>query len=631
MQERTKKSRRRPHGLLWLVLASPAVPGQTTDESRLPTVVITPARSVQAIDAALPATTIITRADIERWQLTDLVGALAREAGVQFAQSGGSGSAASLFLRGANSSQVLVLVDGVPLNAAVGGAATLGGIALDTIERIEIARGNLSSLYGSAAIGGVVQIFTRAGGRPGATLSVEGGGGRTLAGAASARGDLGGFNLGAALGGRRSEAFSAIDTTELVPGPFAPGANPDDDGNRNASGSFGATYRTADGSVLAINAWSSHNKTEFDSTADGPTATHEERSTLTVWNVRARTTPLARWETQLQFGQSRDHSRNESSEPFSFNNGEFESDNQQIAWTNDIALTEQVKAQLGFEHLRQDGASTAFDPTFSNLLTEFSRTVSSGWAGISGAQQRHLFQLNVRHDHYSDVGGATTGLAGYGYRLTPQVRAIAQVSNAFRAPSFNDLYFPFFGNSELEPERSRSAEVGVHWVDGATTLRAALFRTDTRDLIVFDPISQRAQNVDRARATGAELAASGRHGPWVWSGSINAVRAVDVETDSPLLRRAPYTVNGNLAYDTGHWRAGIEVAYVGPRDDLDINTFARTELDAYTLVRAVAAWWLTPALALRARIENATDARYQTVSGYNVQPRTFIVGFELRN
>src|SRR5512137_2027859 len=139
-------------------------------EARLPTAVVTPSRIAQSLDDALPSTTVITRAEIERWQLTDLAGALAREAGVQFAQSGGPGSAASLFLRGANSSQVLVLVDGVPLNAGVAGAATLGGIALDTVDRIEVARGNLSSLYGSAAIGGVVQIFTRGGGKPGASV-----------------------------------------------------------------------------------------------------------------------------------------------------------------------------------------------------------------------------------------------------------------------------------------------------------------------------------------------------------------------------------------------------------------------------------------------------------------------------
>ena len=601
-----------------------------TGEARLPTAVVTPARIVQSLDDALPSTTIITRTDIERWQLSDLVSALAREAGVQFAQTGGPGGQASLFVRGANSSQVLVLVDGVPLNAAVGGAATLGGIAVDAIDRIEIARGNLSSLYGSTAIGGVVQIFTRGAGAPGANLSVEGGQGRNYAASASAAGDLGSVRLGGAAATRGVEQISAIDAARIIPGPFAPGANPDLDGNRQYSGSLGARWRAEGGTVLAANAWTSVNRTDFDSTADGPNATHRERSTISAWNARGSTPFTPVWTSALQIGEMRDHSRNESSDPFSFNNGEFESRNRQASWSNELTLAHVWKAQLGIEYLRQEGSSTAFDPTFSNTLTEFTRNVTGVWAGINGAVDRHLVQLNVRHDNYSDVGSATTGLLSYGYKLTPQWRAMAQVSNAFRAPSFSDLYFPFFGNPQLEPEKSRSGEIGLHYVDGATTARATLFRTDTRDLIVFEPATQRAENVDRARSTGFEIGASGRYDRWDWNANATSVRAIDRETGDRLLRRAPYVLNAGLAYDSGVWRLGAELSRVGPRDDSDINTFARTQLDAYTLARVVGSWRLAQNISLRARVENVTDARYETVSGYNVAPRTFFIAVDAR-
>jgi vitamin B12 transporter len=607
---------------------APSVGRAQSGEARLPTAVVTPSRIAQSLDDALPSTTVITRAEIERWQLTDLAGALAREAGVQFAQSGGPGSAASLFLRGANSSQVLVLVDGVPLNAGVAGAATLGGIALDTVDRIEIARGNLSSLYGSAAIGGVVQIFTRGGGKPGASVVAEGGQGHGFNGSASASADLGGLRIGASAGTRRSQQFSAIDAARVVPGPFTPGANPDIDGNENSSGSLGASYRTAGGVLFAANAWGSTNRTDFDSTSDGPDATHQERSTVSAWNARVRVPLTAHWDSQLQLGEMQDQSRNTSSDPFSFNNGEFESRNRQATWTNEVAVSEQVKAQLGVEYLQQRGASTAFDPNFANAMTTFTRNVTSVWGGLNGNAGRQLVQLNVRQDRYSDVGSATTGLVSYGYKLTTEWRAIAQVSNAFRAPSFSDLYYPFFGNPQLEPEKSRSGELGLHYVAGTTTMRAALYRTDTSDLIVYDPVTRRAENVDSARATGGEVSASGRIGRWEWDGNLNVVRAVNAETDAPLLRRAPYVVNAGLAYDADRWRAGFQVTYVGPRDDLDLNTFQRTELAAYTLARIVATWRVAPAVALRARVENLTDAKYETVSGYNVQPRTAFIGVE---
>jgi vitamin B12 transporter len=161
-------------------------------------------------------------------------------------------------------------------------------------------------------------------------------------------------------------------------------------------------------------------------------------------------------------------------------------------------------------------------------------------------------------------------------------------------------------------------------------MRAALYRTDTRDLIVYEPTAQRAENLDRARSTGLEVAASGRVGRWDWNGNVNVVRAINAETDERLLRRAPYVLNAGLAYDAEQWRAGVELSHVGPRDDLDINTFQRTELSSYTLARIVGAWRITKAIALRGRVENLTDEKYETVSGYNVQPRTAFVGVEFR-
>jgi vitamin B12 transporter len=160
-------------------------------------------------------------------------------------------------------------------------------------------------------------------------------------------------------------------------------------------------------------------------------------------------------------------------------------------------------------------------------------------------------------------------------------------------------------------------------------MRAALYRTDTRDLIVFDPASMQAQNIQRTRVTGGELTAAARWTSWQLGANLSVLRAIDEATDERLLRRAPYVLNASLAYDPGVWRVGLEVSLVGPRDDLDINTFQRIELDAYTLLRAVAAWRVSPMITLRFRIENLTDEKYETVSGYNVQPRSAFVGVDL--
>lgn len=610
-------------------LAALAVPAIAQTPTELPPTVITPSRVTQSIDDALPATSVITRTDIERWQAVDLASMLSRETGVQFAQSGGRGAAASLFMRGSGTSQVLVLVDGVRLNAGTSGAAAFGGIALDSIDRIEVVRGNLSSLYGSSAIGGVVQIFTRAAAERGVAVSAEGGQGRTMNGRLSAGTALGPVRLGGTVGGGTTSAFSAIDVSRVVPGAFAPGANPDIDGNDYLSASLGATYRAGD-TLLALNGWLNRNRTEFDSTADGPSATHLEKSQLAAANALVRTAVSEGWSTQLALGASGDRSTNVASDPLSFNNGEFNSSNRVVTWSNEIGLAPSVRGQAGAEYLRQTGESTSYDTTFSGVVQRYARSVGSAWAGVNGDQGPHQWQINVRYDGYSDVGGATTALAAYGFKLDREWRVTAQLSNAFRAPSFNDLYFPFFGDPDLEPERSVSGELGLQYVGAAATMRAAVYRTDTRDLIAYDPASSRAQNIDEARVTGFELGGSWRGGPWLLAANGTVLRAENEQTGERLLRRAPWIVNAAATLDPGRWSAGVELSVVGPRDDLDINTFARVQLASYTLVRLVAAWKPVPDITLRARLENLLDAEYETISGYNVVPRTVIVGVDLR-
>jgi len=613
--------------LLAWVIAGPAA---AQASSELPEVVVTAARQPQPLADALPSTTVITRQDIDRWQQADLLAALGREAGVQYALPGGRGTTASLFLRGAAASQVLVLVDGVRLNAGTSGAAALGGISLDAIDRVEIVRGNLSSLYGSSAIGGVVQIFTRRGAQPGFTASVEAGDGRTLAGHVAGGADAGSVRLGGALGGGTTEAISAVDAGRVVPGPFAPGANPELDGNQYVSASLGARWQPDQRALLSANAWVSRNRTDFDSTADGPTATHRETSTLASGQLLGRLAVNEDWATQLALGASRDRSTNRASDPFSFNNNAFDSDNVSATWTNDLRVLQGLDAHAGAEYLYQAGESTSYDPTFSGVAQRFTRSAGSGWAGVTGDWGAHLLQLNLRYDRYSDAGGATSGLASYGYRITPQWRLSAQVSNAFRAPSFNDLYFPGFGNPDLEPERSTSGEVGLQYLDGPLTLRLAMYRTDTRDLVVYDAATAQAQNLDDARMTGGELIAAWAQGPWRIALNGSLLRAIDRDTGQRLLRRARWTANLAAGYDVGAWNAGFEVSAVSPRDDSDINTFEPVELASYTVVRVLAAWRVTPAVTLRARVENLFDEEYELVHGYNVLPRTVIVGADLK-
>jgi len=202
------------------LLACASATAQTSAVA-LDEVLVTATRTEQRLADSLPSATVITRRQIESLQTPGLVELLGRQAGVEFARTGGPGSQAWLFRRGSNCSQTLVLIDGVRLNTALTGAAALGGVALDSIDRIEIVRGNLSSLYGSEAMGGVIQIFTRGAERSGFEAGGEVGSGDSRAANVYLAQRFDGGSIALSVAGRRSEPFSAIDTAQVIPGPFA--------------------------------------------------------------------------------------------------------------------------------------------------------------------------------------------------------------------------------------------------------------------------------------------------------------------------------------------------------------------------------------------------------------------------
>ena len=617
-----------------LVSLFSAAPARAQTAS-LEAVVVTGSRTEQLLDEALAPITLITRGDLERLQATDLAELISRQAGLQFTRTGGPGAQTSLFARGAGSSQVLVLVDGVRMNTATGGFAILSGISVDTIDRIEIVRGNLSSLYGSEAIGGVVQIFTRGSGAPRElVVGAEAGSGSTWGGSLSATQTFGQTRVSANAAARSSEPFSSIDASKVVASPpFTLGANPDDDGNRQRSGTLRVNHSFGDSTTLGLSAWTQRNRTDFDDTSDGPTATHDEDARSEAWQFSLRHAFGDVWTLRALAGEATDEGTNRSSNPFSFNNSEFDTRNRQGQVQIEAQLAERVTAQFGLEYLDQRGASTGYDPTFNNVLTRFGRHVTSGWFGVTGrtlGDGRQQVQLNIRHDDYSDVGDADSWLAAYGYAITPRLRATVQASTAFRAPSFNDLYFPFFGNPGLAPEKARSEEVGLRYANQGARASLAVFRTRTRDLVQYNAATQQAENIARSKAEGVELSAGMVRGAWQLDANGTWLRTRDEATGQRLVRRAPRTFNVGVFHDQGRWRLGSEVSWVAARDDFDINTFARKELAAHTLVRAVAQFRVTRNLLLKLRAENLLDKEYALIDGYNTWGRAVFGGVEWR-
>ncbi len=563
--------------------------------------VVTAARMAQAAPEALRATTVITRRDIENAGQLTLGEVLQLYGGVELATNGGPGGASAVFIRGANSAHSLVLVDGMRVQSATTGTTAFENLPLAEIERIEIVPGPVSGLYGSDAIGGVIQIFTK-GARhaPAPALSAGAGSYGTRSLAATWGGAAGDTTFGVSAGWSRTDGFSATGPT--VPfGQF----NPDDDGYRNANASAKVEHAFGPGQALGASALYSRGVSRFDS---GPDTDPRTEQALSSYAIHSRNRLASHWESLLRVGTSRDDSSTlDAGYP-----GEFRTDQDQVLWQHTVRL-DATSVVAGVEYLRERVA-TSTDYSVSR------RTIRSAFAGMIGEYGSHRVQLDLRRDDNSQYGAPISGSVAYGYRITPEAKVRAAYGKAFHAPSFNDLYYPGFGNPALRPETGRSREVGFDYAAGTRRFAATWFDNRISELIVFafDPASQSflPVNVARARIRGLELSASAR-----WRGTrVKAMLTLQdpesEDTGSMLQRRARR--HGSLAADRafGPWTLGAELVASGPRfDSADESPDSR--LHGYAVLNLTVVRRLTPAWSAELRWNNVGDTAYERVRGYH--------------
>ncbi len=591
---------------LALVVPSTTAIAQTTPQSLGP-VIVSAARIAQPLAEALPDTSVITREDIERSQAPDLLTLLARQPGVEIAQLGGIGSQTGIFLRGGETRHVLVLIDGVPMNNLNFSLASLDQIMASQVERVEIVRGNVSSLYGSQAVGGVIQVFTRSTGQgidaraavgSRGTADVQGG----------AYGGSGGWRYGVSLSGLHTDGFNQINQAER------PGTDPDRDGYRNESASARLSYEWAPDQSLTLHGLHTRGRLQYDSEFGPPTQVDESVQTIDTFGAIARNRLAERWVSQLSVGRLRDAlDASVTAYPYFVT-----STGTQVAWQNEIDL-DHWKATLAAERLRQ-----MIDSDTQYTVT--SRTVNTLRAGLLGTFGAQQLQLNARRDDYSDFGAANTGYVGYGYQASSALKLVASASNAFNAPTFNDLFYPFGGNPALKPERSRSLEAGVQYHEGATTARLQLFRTRYRDLIGFDAAFNRV-NIGRATAEGAEFSLDRNFDGWRVRFAGTLQRAVDDDTGERLIRRARAFGNLTLSRTVGAIDLQANLHATGNRPDRALG--ADHTLGGYALLDLAARWRVQRDLLLTLRAENALDRRYENAFGYNSAPRGVFGGVEV--
>lgn len=595
--------------LLAAVLAASAVSSHAaTDITESDPIVVTATRTAQTADEALASVTVITREDIERRQATSLSELLTGLAGIDGTVSGGYGKTTSLFLRGTNSDHVLVMVDGIKIGSATTGMAALEFLPLTQVERIEIVRGPRSSLYGSEAVGGVVQIFTRRGMDKSETHAEAGAGSYSTravsAGISSAK-----DNTGLSITASRftTEGFNAQKPTY---GLF--GVNePDKDGYRNDSVTARFGHRFDGNTEIDVHLFRAQGNTDYDGNYQNQTDFVQQ-----AMGADLSFSPVNDWQIKLRAGQSRDDTDNFKDRTFS---SRFDTQRDTASWQNDVTLGKNQLLTLGVDRETDRVSSTT-------AYTTDRRDNKGVFGQFQSRRDNDDFLIALRLDDNDTFGKYSTGNAAWGHAFSTTVRQTVSYGTAFKAPAFNQLYYPNYGNPDLQPEKSKSFEAGLHgkqaW--GGWDVRA--YQTDIDDLIntVCDTTTWicAAANVNKARIRGLETQLSTTLAGWQSGLNLSVTDPRDIGTDHVLPRRSKQTLRLDADRAFGKARFGIAWLTQDRRFDDADNIVA---MGGYGLLNLRAQYDLSKDWLLRARLDNVFDRQYETAHNYNSPGRSLFM------
>ena len=607
------------------------------DALKLSDTLITANRDVERRNDSSAASTVFTRADIERLRPASVPALLTQVPGVQVANYGGRGGLYSLSIRGTSTAQTLVLIDGVRAGSATAGSASLQYLSVDQIERIEVLRGSRSAIHGADAMGGVIQIFTRRGEGEGLRPYVRIAGGsdstweRTLG--LSGGDERTRFNLSAGL-----EETAGIDRTRTS---FASDA--DHDAYRNRSLALSLSHSFTDDLEAGFTVLDQRGKTEIDNPsgrwddtippwgASVPAALYDEYnvSTSTVW-LDGRINDI--WRSRIELGHSEDKQENfDKLFPGSTVNNTYRDS---ANWLNTLSLGNGHNLRLGLDYLNDKVRS-------SNEFAVSNRDNKAAFIQHSFQGERFGTELGMRHDDNQQFGTENTFNGALSYQLNADNQVILSYSEGFRVPTFADLYWPLYdgyqGNPNLKPEKSRSYEFQWRSQLGPTTkLEASLYRTDFRDLIATvttndSPWEGTTANINRARVNGFEASLKQELYGWHGEFGLSIIDPRDRETGHTLSNRAKRTLSLNLDRQFGDIGVGASFTAVSSSYGNATNT---TELSGYGVLDLRASWQASNELAFDIKLANILDKDYSRLVyrydgqeyGYQETPASVMIG-----
>ena len=621
-------ARRFRHACLPLALVSAF--GGLAHAQEAPTLgetVVTANRTPQALSDLVGDVSIVDRQTIERSGATGVADVLSRLPGIEISRSGGLGNATSLYIRGAETRFTAVYLDGVRIDSQSTGGAGWEGIPLSQIDRIEVLRGPAAAVYGSDAIGGVIQLFTRRGEEgvaPYAGIGFGSNGLRKIEGGVSGKSGLFDYSFGVAHEESKGYNVQPANKRNVVKDGYA---SPDRDGYTSTSGNVKLGFQLTPDQRIDATLLASDIKAGYDATVSYRTklpflfandiSSNTLRTAGLTWSAKWNDVYSTRvqitdsqsvYKTQPSFYRTETHLRG-----YLFQN-EFRFGPHLVTATLER---------------REDALDNA--PTTSSKLLSRDRAQDALSLGYGFVQGPHSLQLHVRHDRDSEFGGKTTGSAAYGYAITPSLRFTASAGTAFRVPTLYQR-FSEYGLATLQPESSRNVELGLQYTEGASHAGIVVYNNQVRNLISFDGTAKGCassfgcyRNTARARYQGVTLSGGHRIGDVTLRTSLDFQDPRDLGTHNLLARRAQRHATFGADWRVAGWTLGAEVQSSSKRYDDAANTI---KLGGYTVLNLSASTQITRDLNLVARVDNVGNKDYQFARLYANAGRTAYVGLK---
>lgn len=590
--------------LLGTALISAAAAAQEkAQKNTLDTIVVSANLIEQPITETIASVSVVTAEDIQRSQVDSAKAAINLLPGVNFTSSGARGQAAALYTRGTESDHTLILLNGIRIGTPTAAGTRLELIPVDQIEKIEFVRGPRSALYGSDAIGGMIQIFTKNGDKKASgsvALTLGNQGTQKLSGSYSQPYSDSG-SLSVALSADNHEGIDVKDDAEF-----------DRDGYRNLSASIAVDQKLSDQVNLNLEAMQWQGNSEFDTTWGGNESDFENE----LYSARIQYSGDS-FDSALNAAYVKDDNLTYGNGINRKNGSRYVTERKQINWLNTVYINNS-SISAGLDYLDDDLSES------TESYTVTSRETKAAFVGLLQEGEHYQAELSGRFTDDEQFGENTTYSAGYAYQFEPVKVAISH-GTAFKAPTFDDLYYPlsfgYQGNPELKPEESETTEISFSG-NGVALWEISVYKTDIHNLISTNDTFTTVENTNKAEIEGVDASYQIGYGHWNHTLAYQYVNAKDAETGKKLRFRPQDTVKWQINYAASQWSAGSEIIWEGKRYTSADNSSA---LPAFAVVNLYTTYQATPEWTLGSRIENLFNKAYQTNPGYNTQDRLLTV------